>query len=57
MDVWNLGTQAPANYAAMMAVIDYVCDIGEYSECVQKYLDYGVTVFERLKSSISPRES
>ena len=115
----------PANYAAMMAVIDYVCDIGahfledadkadkralyvegmnrihlqerallyrmlegtdevpglrhidnvevyvdmedltykdlivamgikgiEYSECVQKYLDHGVTVFERLRSSM-----
>ena len=124
-DVWNLGTPAPANYAAMMAVIDYVCDIGahfledadkadkralyvegmnrihlqerallyrmlegtdevpglrhidnvevyvdmedltykdlivamgikgiEYSECVQKYLDHGVTVFERLRSSM-----
>ncbi|MFR5582997.1 MAG: aminotransferase class V-fold PLP-dependent enzyme [[Clostridium] scindens] len=29
-DVWNLGTPAPANYAAMMAVIDYVCDIGAH---------------------------
>ncbi|MFR5582938.1 MAG: hypothetical protein ACLTLQ_03170 [[Clostridium] scindens] len=24
----------------------------EYSECVQKYLDHGVTVFERLRSSM-----
>lgn len=124
-DVWALGTPTPGNFAAMMAVIDYVCEIGdhfmenadkadkrsrfvegmhhihlqerallyrmlegtkevpglrhiknvevyvdmedltskdliiamgikgiEYSECVQKYLEYGVTVFERLKSSM-----
>lgn len=121
-DVWSLGTPAPADFAAMMAVIDYVCAIGEqfsdasdrrslyiegmnrihlqerallfrmlegtsevpglrhidrvevyvdmedltckdliiamgikgieYSECVQRYLDHGVTVFERLSSSM-----
>ncbi|EEG74619.1 aminotransferase class V-fold PLP-dependent enzyme [[Clostridium] hylemonae] len=121
-DVWSLGTPTPANFAAMMAVIDYVCSIGshfcdaadrralyvegmnrihlqerallyrmlegtkevpglrhiknvevyvdmedltykdliiamgirgiEYSECVQKYLEHGVTVFERLRSSM-----
>lgn len=121
-DVWSLGTPTPGNFAAMMAVIDYVCDIGahfsdatdrralyvegmnrihlqerallyrmlegtkevpglrhiknvevyvdmeeltfkdlivamgirgiEYSECVQKYLEHGVTVFERLRSSM-----
>lgn len=55
MDVWNLGTPAPANYAAMMAVILIVA-MGikgiKYSECVQKYLDYGVTVIERLRSSM-----
>lgn len=124
-DVWALGTPTPGNFAAMMAVIDYVCEIGdhfmengdkadkrsrfiegmhhihlqerallyrmlegteevpglrhiknvevyvdmenltskdliiamgirgiEHSECVQKYLEYGVTVFERLKSSM-----
>lgn len=124
-DVWALGTPTPGNFAAMMAVIQYVCDIGihftenpdkadkrslfiegmhrihlqerallyrmlegtdevpglrhiknvevyvdmedltskdliiamgikgiEHSECVQKYLEYGVTVFERLKSSM-----
>ena len=27
-DVWALGTPAPGNFAAMMAVIDYVCSIG-----------------------------
>lgn len=121
-DVWALGTPTPGNFAAMMAVIQYVCDIGahftdstdkrtlyiegmhrihlqerallyrmlegteetpglrhiknvevyvdmedltckdliiamgikgiEYSECVQKYLEHGVTVFERLRSSM-----
>lgn len=120
-DVWALGTPTPGNFAAMMAVIDYVCDIGahftdsadrralyeegmhrihlqerallyrmlegtaevpglrhipnvevyvdtqdltfkdliiamgikgiEYSQCSQKYLEHGVTIFERLKSS------
>lgn len=123
-NVWALGTPTPANFAAMMSVIDYVCEIGEdfiedktnasrrelfvegmnrihmqerallyrmlegteevpglrhidkaevyvdmedltqkdliiamgirgieYSECVQKYLERGVTVFERLNSS------
>lgn len=120
-DVWALGTPAPANFAAMMAVIDYVCEIGahfiessdkrtlfvegmerihmqerallyrmlegteevpglrhipnvevyvdmedltykdliiamgikgiEYAECSQRYLEHGVTIFERLKSS------
>ena len=28
--VWALGTPAPANFAAMMAVIDYVCEIGAH---------------------------
>lgn len=28
-DVWALGTPAPGNFAAMLAVIDYVCSIGE----------------------------
>ncbi|GFI37381.1 putative cysteine desulfurase [Lachnospiraceae bacterium] len=120
-DVWALGTPTPGNFAAMMAVIDYVCDIGahfsdstdrrelyvegmhrihlqerallyrmlegteevpglrhienvevyvdmedltwkdlivamgikgiEYADCAQKYLEHGVTIFERLKSS------
>lgn len=120
-DVWALGTPTPGNFAAMMAVIGYVCDIGAhfidstdrrtlytegmhrihlqerallhrmlegteevpglrhiehvevyvdtedltwkdliiamgikgigYSECSQKYLEHGVTIFERLKSS------
>lgn len=27
-DVWELGTSAPGNFAAMMSVIDYVCEIG-----------------------------
>ncbi|HBD63082.1 MAG TPA: aminotransferase [Clostridiales bacterium] len=27
-DVWELGTSAPGNFAAMSAVIDYVCSIG-----------------------------
>lgn len=121
-DVWALGTPTPGNFAAMMAVIQYVCDIGshfsdatdkralyiegmnrihlqerallhrmlegtkeipglrhipnvevyvdmedltykdliiamgikgiEYSQCVQKYLEHGVTVFERVRSSM-----
>lgn len=126
-DVWALGTPTPGNFAAMMAVIQYVCAIGahfmgdenakkadkrslfiegmrhihlqerallyrmlegtkevpglrhipgvevyvdmedltskdlivamgikgiEHSACVQKYLEHGVTVFERLKSSM-----
>lgn len=120
-EVWALGTPTPGNFAAMMAVIDYVCSIGadfidstdrrelykegihrihlqerallhrmlegtdeipglrhienvevyvdmedltykdliiamgikglDYSECSQKYLEHGVTIFERLKSS------
>lgn len=120
-EVWALGTPTPGNFAAMMAVIDYVCSIGadfidsknkrelyvegmhrihlqerallyrmlegtkevpglrhidgvevyvdmddltwkdliiamgikgiEYSECSQKYLEHGVTIFERLKTS------
>lgn len=120
-NVWALGTPTPGNFAAMMAVIDYVCEIGkhfsdstdrralyvegmhrihlqerallyrmlegtnevpglrhiknvevyvdmedltykdlivamgikgiEYAECYQKYLEHGVTIFERLKSS------
>lgn len=120
-DVWALGTPTPGNFAAVMAVIDYVCDIGahfinstdrrtlyvegmhrihlqergllyrmlegtsevpglrhienvevyvdmedltwkdliiamgikgiEYAECSKKYLEHGVTIFERLKSS------
>ena len=29
-NVWALGTPAPANFAAMMAVIDYVCSIGKH---------------------------
>ena len=29
-DVWALGTPTPGNFAAMMAVIDYVCEIGQY---------------------------
>lgn len=28
--VWALGTPTPANFAAMMAVIDYVCGIGSH---------------------------
>ncbi|MDL2296280.1 aminotransferase class V-fold PLP-dependent enzyme, partial [Lachnospiraceae bacterium OttesenSCG-928-E19] len=121
-NVWPLGTPTPANFSAMIAVIDYVCSIGadfsnetnrralyaegihrihlqerallyrmlegtkevpglrhidnvevyvdmedltykdlivamgikglEYSACAQAYLDRGVTVFERLKSSM-----
>lgn len=27
-NVWALGTPTPGNFAAMMAVIDYVCKIG-----------------------------
>lgn len=120
-DVWALGTPTPGNFAAMTAVIDYVCDIGahfsdstdrrelyvegmhrihlqerallyrmlegteevpglrhiknvevyvdmedltwkdlivamgikgiEYADCAQKYLEHGVTIFERLKTS------
>lgn len=120
-DVWALGTPTPANFAAMMEVINYVCEIGahfidsadkrtlyiegmnqihaqerallyrmlegtsevpglryiekvevyvdmedltrkdliiamgirgiECADCVQKYLEHGVTVFERLNSS------
>lgn len=120
-NVWALGTPTPGNFAAMMAVIDYVCSIGahfiestdkrtlyvegmhrihlqerallyrmlegteevpglrhienvevyvdmedltwkdliiamgikgiDYASCVQKYLEHGVTVFERLSSS------
>ena len=120
-DVWALGTPTPGNFAAMMAVIDYVCKIGadfcdstdrrelyvegmhrihlqerallyrmlegteevpglrhiknvevyvdmedltykdlivamgikgiEYADCAQKYLERGVTIFERLKTS------
>ncbi|MDD3218255.1 MAG: aminotransferase class V-fold PLP-dependent enzyme [Lachnospiraceae bacterium] len=119
--VWALGTPAPANFAAMLTVIDYVCEIGahftdstdrrtlyvegmnrihmqergllhrmlegtkevpglrhiknvevyvdtqdltekdliiamgikgiECDDCVQKYLEHGVTVFERLNTS------
>lgn len=30
-NVWALGTPAPANFAAMMAVIEYVCSIGKLS--------------------------
>ena len=29
-EVWALGTPAPGNFAAMMAVIDYVCSIGRH---------------------------
>ena len=29
-DVWPLGTPTPGNFAAMMAVIDYVCEIGKH---------------------------
>ena len=29
-EVWALGTPAPGNFAAMMAVIDYVCAIGRH---------------------------
>ncbi len=29
-EVWYLGTPAPGNFAAMMSVIDYVCDIGKH---------------------------
>ena len=29
-NVWALGTPTPGNFAAMMAVIDYVCSIGEH---------------------------
>lgn len=29
-DVWALGTPAPGNFAAMMAVIDYVAEIGKH---------------------------
>lgn len=120
-NVWALGTPTPGNFAAMMAVIDYVCKIGsdfidstdkrtlyvegmnrihlqerallyrmlegtdevpglrhiknvevyvdmedltwkdlivamgikgiDYADCSQKYLEHGVTIFERLKSS------
>lgn len=121
-NIWALGTPTPSNFAATIAVIDYVCSIGkkfsdktgrrelyaegihrihmherallyrmlegtkevpglrhienvevyvdmedltykdliiamgikgiEYSKCVQKYLEHGVTVFERLRSSM-----
>ena len=120
-DVWALGTPTPGNFAAMIAVIDYVCAIGahftdsmdrrtlykegmyrihmqerallyrmlegtaeipglrhipkvevyvdmedltykdlivamgikgiDYAECSQRYLDHGVTIFERVKTS------
>ena len=120
-DVWALGTPTPGNFAAMIAVIDYVCAIGahftdstdrrtlykegmyrihmqerallyrmlegtaeipglrhipkvevyvdmedltykdlivamgikgiNYAECSQRYLDHGVTIFERVKTS------
>lgn len=120
-NVWALGTPTPGNFAAMMSVIDYVCEIGknfcdktgrrelfvegmnrihmqerailyrmlegtdevpglrhihnvevytdvedltikdliiamgikgiDYSDCSQKYLEQGVTIFERLKTS------
>ena len=124
-DVWALGTPTPGNFASMMAVIDYVCDIAkhflgdkaegmskrelyvegmnrihlqergllyrmlegtedvpglrhipdvevyvdmedltykdliiamgikgiEYADCAQKYMEHGVTIFERVKSS------
>ena len=38
-NVWALGTPAPANFAAMMAVIDYVCSIGKHflGDSAQKY--------------------
>ena len=38
-NVWALGTPAPANFAAMMAVIDYVCSIGKHflGDFAQKY--------------------
>lgn len=119
--VWALGTPTPGNFAAMMAVIDYVCSIGadfcdstnrrelyiegmhrihlqerallyrilegtdeipglrhienvevyvdmedltykdliiamgikgiDYAECSQKYLEHGVTIFERVLTS------
>lgn len=29
-DVWALGTPTPGNFAAMMAVMDYVCEIGAH---------------------------
>ncbi|MBQ6322480.1 MAG: aminotransferase class V-fold PLP-dependent enzyme [Lachnospiraceae bacterium] len=29
-DVWYMGTPTPGNFAAMMSVIDYVCDIGRH---------------------------
>ena len=29
-DVWALGTPTPGNFASMMAVIDYVCDIAKH---------------------------
>lgn len=121
-DVWALGTPTPGNFAAMMEIINYVCEIGthfsqkthkrdlyiegmnrihlqerallyrmlegtqkvpglrhipnvevyvdiedltckdlivamgikgiEYSQCVQKYLEHGVTVFERVTNSM-----
>lgn len=124
-DVWALGTPTPGNFASMMAVIDYVCDIAkhflgdkaegmskrelyvegmnrihlqergllyrmlegtedvpglrhipdvevyvdmedltykdliiamgikgiEYADCAQKYMEHGVTIFERVKSN------
>ena len=124
-DVWALGTPTPGNFASMMAVIDYVCNIAkhflgdkaegmskrelyvegmnrihlqergllyrmlegtedvpglrhipdvevyvdmedltykdliiamgikgiEYADCAQKYMEHGVTIFERVKSS------
>ena len=120
-EVWALGTPTPGNFAAMMAVIDYVCNIGsdfcdstnrrelyvegmhrihlqerallhrmlegtkevpglrhienvevyvdmedltykdliiamgikgiDYAECSQKYLEHGVTIFERVRTS------
>lgn len=120
-EVWALGTPTPGNFAAMMAVIDYVCSIGsdfcdstnrrelyvegmhrihlqerallyrmlegtkevpglrhiknvevyvdmedltykdliiamgikgiDYAECSQKYLEHGVTIFERVRTS------
>ena len=38
-NVWALGTPAPANFAAMMAVIDYVSSIGKHflGDSAQKY--------------------
>lgn len=120
-EVWALGTPTPGNFAAMMAVIDYVCAIGadfcdstnrrklylegmhrihlqerallyrmlegtaevpglrhiknvevyvdmedltykdlivamgikglDFAECSQKYLEHGVTIFERVRTS------